>query len=125
MKAERKWGELLGKAEHGGDRKSDQVTDSNLIAPPAERKAAHEARKLSHVDEPVFEEYVNQTDAPTKAGLLRFAAGAALAAGATHDQAAEVVGTGRSARTFARWPRGYLTGTWRVHRRPVRHPVAR
>ena len=74
IKAERKWGELLGEAEpknrHSPDAPS--VTTGNA-SPPSERKAAHEARKLYAIPESVFEEYVEQTEVPTKAGLLRAA----------------------------------------------------
>lgn len=71
IKAERRWGELLGEAEPGRP-SGGIVTDSNdLPRAPAERKAAHEARKLAAVPAELVEEYVEKTEAPTKAGLLR------------------------------------------------------
>lgn len=69
LKAERRYGELLGLAEHGGDRKSDQVTSSHLNA--NERKTRQRARKVAAVPKEKFEEYLNSTDKPSREGLLR------------------------------------------------------
>lgn len=54
LRAERRWGELLGPAEHGGSR--DQVSSGNLKA--ADRAARHKAREVAAVPEPVFEKYL-------------------------------------------------------------------
>jgi phage N-6-adenine-methyltransferase len=64
---ERRYGELLGPAEHS--RRPEVVTGSNNL--PAERKAQHEARQVADVPEPVFAEYVETAGQPTRAGLLR------------------------------------------------------
>jgi hypothetical protein len=67
--AERRYGELLGPAEHGGDRRSDQVGVSDLKR--AEKDARHEARKVAAIPEPTFNEYVDNAESPSRAGLLR------------------------------------------------------
>lgn len=71
IKAERKWGQLLGEANHGGDRRSDQVSPADLKS--AEKEARSQARRLAAVPEEVFEEYVETAEQPSKAGLLRAA----------------------------------------------------
>lgn len=77
IKAERKWGELLGKADRStsmaGNKNSavDSVSEPHTVATAAERTAVKEARKLAAVPEEVFEEYVETAVAPSKAGLLR------------------------------------------------------
>lgn len=58
---ERRYGELLGPAERGGDRRSDQVSSADLK--PAEKQARSEARRLAAVPEPVFSEYVETAEA--------------------------------------------------------------
>ncbi len=76
IKAERKWGELLGDANRSANaaKGPDGVSAANTTTPSgSERVAQHEARKIAAVPEPVFEEYVETADAPTKAGLLRAA----------------------------------------------------
>lgn len=80
---DRRESELLGEADRAAsmtgnrNRVDNSVTASNTeaVATGSERKAAHEARKLAAIPEPVFEEYVDTTEAPTKAGLLRAALG--------------------------------------------------
>lgn len=76
IKAERKWGELLGEADRRSNAASgrDGVSAANSKPSGADRVAQHAARKVAAVPEPVFEEYVETTDTPTKAGLLRAAA---------------------------------------------------
>ena len=79
IKAERRWGELLGEADRsanavpGPGRGNKGVSEPHTFT-PAERTAVKEARKLAAVPEPVFEQYVETTETPTKAGLLRAAA---------------------------------------------------
>jgi hypothetical protein len=52
-RAQRRWGELLGDAEHGGAR-TEQVTASNLNG--RERVARHRARELADVDQELVDE---------------------------------------------------------------------
>lgn len=76
IKAERKWGELLGEANRSANaaKGPDGVSAANTTTPSgSERVAQHEARKLAAIPEPVFEQYVGATETPTKAGLLRAA----------------------------------------------------
>lgn len=69
LRAERKFGELLGPAAQGGDRRSDQVTSANLTG--ADRVARNAARKVAAVPEAAFEAYVTDKPSPTRSGLLR------------------------------------------------------
>lgn len=69
LKAERKYGVLLGPAMLGGERKADQVAGSNLNS--AEKSAAHKARQVAQVPDKVFHEFIENEDEPTRAGLLR------------------------------------------------------
>jgi len=72
LRAERRWGELLGPAEQGGDRRSDQVTAGDLKS--TETSARHKARKVSAVPEDVFEAYLAMVKDPEllrRARLLR------------------------------------------------------
>jgi len=69
LRAERRYGELLGSAQRGGDRKSDQVRGTNLKG--AERFAQHQARKVADVPADVFESYVTENPKPNRTGLLR------------------------------------------------------
>ncbi len=71
LRAERRWGELLGAAEHGGDR-TEQLTASKLK--PADHTARHRAREVAAVPEQVFEAYVGKANDPEtlrRARLLR------------------------------------------------------
>jgi phage N-6-adenine-methyltransferase len=65
---ERLYGELLGPAEHGGDRRSGSTS-----TPQVERdySGEHRAREVASVPEPVFKEYVETAEQPTRSGLLR------------------------------------------------------
>lgn len=67
LKAERKYGELLGPAEPGGN--SNRVTGSHTE--PAERKAASRARQVAQVPDEVFDGYIEKAEEPTRAELLR------------------------------------------------------
>ena len=69
LKAEHRWGVLLGEAEHGGNRKSDQVSDANLKG--AERVARNQARKVAKVPVEKLDAYVAKEQKPTRAGLLK------------------------------------------------------
>lgn len=79
IKAERKWGELLGAADRstsmqGNSNRQNSVSETHTEAPTAaERTAVKEARKLAAVPEEVFAEYVEEAEVPSKAGLLRAA----------------------------------------------------
>lgn len=65
LKAERKYGELLGPAENKGQA---TVTRSDS---GAERMAASRARQVAEVPDEVFDGYIEQADEPTRAELLR------------------------------------------------------
>lgn len=67
--AERRYGELLGPAKTREESGAVRGTDTT----PAEREAKSQARKIAAVPEPVFTEYVEATETPTRAGLLRHA----------------------------------------------------
>lgn len=69
LRAERRWGELLGDAEPGGHnvRLSDRQSDSDY-------KARQRARQLAAALPEIFEDYITSADEPTRAGLLRKAA---------------------------------------------------
>jgi hypothetical protein len=69
LRAERKLGELLGPAQHGGDRRSDQVSSGDLKR--ADIIVRDKARKVYAVPEAVFNTYVQGTRSPTRAGLLK------------------------------------------------------
>lgn len=68
LKAERKYGELLGPATAGGKR-DGHVTGSHVG--PAERKAASRARQVAQVPDDVFDCYLEKAEEPTRAELLR------------------------------------------------------
>jgi hypothetical protein len=70
LMAERRYGELLGPAEHGGDRKSESTRTSQV---DRDYDAEHRARAVAAVPEPEFREYVETEPQPTRAGLLRHA----------------------------------------------------
>lgn len=65
--AERKWGELLGPAEHGGKR--EQVSGGNLTNDV--KIAQHKARKVAAVPVRLFNEYLASEENPSRADLLR------------------------------------------------------
>jgi hypothetical protein len=69
LQTERKMGELLGPAEHGGDRKSSGSVP--LEIEQDEKDARKHARKVAAVPAEVFSEYLEQAEEPTRAGLLR------------------------------------------------------
>jgi ParB family chromosome partitioning protein len=73
LDAWRAWGRALGDAEHGGDRRSNQVTADNLNG--AERQSRLKARAIAAVLEDAFETYkaVEDPDKLTLAGLLKTA----------------------------------------------------
>lgn len=66
--AEKRYGELLGPAEHGGDRKSESTRSLQV---ERDYDAEHRARQVAAVPEPVFAEYIQEAEQPTRAGLLR------------------------------------------------------
>jgi len=68
LKAERKYGQLLGAAEIGGQREG-HVTGSHVA--PEERKTQERARKVAAVPGDVFDEYVASEPKPSREGLLR------------------------------------------------------
>lgn len=72
LQAERKMGELLGPAEHGGDRRSE--SSSSLELEQAEKHARTFARKVAAIPEDAFTAYLETAEEPTRAGLLRKAA---------------------------------------------------
>lgn len=72
LKAERRYGELLGKPTIGGHRES-HVSGTN-VASGATRFQQHQARKVAAVDQATFDDYV-ATPNPTRAGLLRAVGG--------------------------------------------------
>jgi phage N-6-adenine-methyltransferase len=69
LKAERKYGTLLGKASEGRPR--ENVRASHVSATDSERQQARMARKVAAVPPEVFEEYVDQAEEPSRAELLR------------------------------------------------------
>lgn len=72
LEAERKMGELLGDPEPGGDHRSKQQLVANKLE-ETEHQARHKARKVAAVPEPIFREYLDEAEAPSRAGLLRAA----------------------------------------------------
>jgi hypothetical protein len=72
LRAQRKMGELLGPAEHGGNRRSDSSVTETLEND--EKQARKQARKLAAVPEGTFYAYLSTAEEPTRAGLLREAA---------------------------------------------------
>lgn len=74
LRAERKWGELLGPAGPGGGTGANQYTGSSPSskgAAKAAENARRKAREVYAVDEQVFEHYVMSRPNPSRAGLLR------------------------------------------------------
>lgn len=71
LEAERRLGILLGQAQHGGDRRSNQVSSGHLTN--AQKQRRKKARKVAAVPDDVFNEYVANADEPTREGLLRAA----------------------------------------------------
>lgn len=71
LRAERRWGELLGRAERDAPPPGG-VSDANAMS-GAERVARREARKVAEVPADAFEAYVTaaREDPPTRAGVLR------------------------------------------------------
>jgi hypothetical protein len=72
LRAERRWGQLLGPAETGRPTGSTKnVSGSNVIS-GAERFARNQARKVAHVTEVIFERYLMEMKGktPTRTGLL-------------------------------------------------------
>ena len=69
LKAERKYGELLGPAKTGGVRET-HVSGSHVMT-DAERQAARVARKVAKVPDEVFDGYLENAEEPTRAELLR------------------------------------------------------
>lgn len=71
LKAERRYGELLGPAHRGRTHKrtagATSVTGSNTSA---DRAAQHKAHQVAAVPPEEFEEYVNTAENPSRAGLL-------------------------------------------------------
>src|SRR5215831_7727708 len=67
LKAERRYGELLGPAEPGGN--NARVTGSHTA--PEERAAKARARKVADVPPYVFDAYVTDDPQPSREGLLR------------------------------------------------------
>ena len=68
LRAERRYGELLGPATTGGQRKG-HVSGANVEG--TERLAQHQARKVAAVPAADFEAYVAGNPRPTRSGLLR------------------------------------------------------
>lgn len=68
LRAERKYGELLGPPQTG--RPEGNVSATN-VSSGAERVAAHAARQVAAVPDEVFEEFLKTEDEPTRAGLLK------------------------------------------------------
>lgn len=68
LKAERKYGELLGPAERGRPVKNVSATHNMT---DAERTAARVARKVAQVPDEIFIEFIETEEEPTRAGLLR------------------------------------------------------
>jgi hypothetical protein len=66
--AERRYGELLGPAKHGGSR--TQVTGGDLKS-SADTTQANRARKVAAVPKTEFDEYVDNEPRPTRSGLFR------------------------------------------------------
>lgn len=68
LMGERRYGELLGPAKHGGDRRSESTSTAEV---DRDYTAEHRAREVAEVPEPAFQEYVDTAGQPTRAGLLR------------------------------------------------------
>lgn len=64
---ERRYGELLGPAQHGGDRRSESSFTLKL---DRDKNAEHRARQLAAVPEDAFLRYI-ETEEATRTGLLR------------------------------------------------------
>jgi site-specific DNA-methyltransferase (adenine-specific) len=69
LKAERKWGHLLGPAKIGENRHTSSVSGSDAKS-GSEREAARVARKVAAIPPEVFDEFIETEDEPTRAGLL-------------------------------------------------------
>jgi hypothetical protein len=72
LRAERRWGELLGPAAIGRPAGNVSATD---VSDSAEREARRQARKVAEVPAEAFDAYVTaeREDPPTRAGVLRIA----------------------------------------------------
>lgn len=68
LRAERRYGELLGPAHTGGQREG-HVSATNVDG--GQRFAQHQARKVAAVPESDFEAYLADSPKPTRTGLLR------------------------------------------------------
>lgn len=68
LRAERRYGELLGPATTGGQRKG-HVTGSNVGG--AERAVQNKARKVAAIPQKAFDKYVKSDPKPSREGLLR------------------------------------------------------
>src|SRR4051812_8509456 len=73
LQAERRYGELLPPKKKAGRKPKEIVPSGNNSG--AERKAQHFAREVADVPKKKFDEYVNTEKEPSRAGLLRKAAG--------------------------------------------------
>jgi hypothetical protein len=73
LQAERRYGELLPPKKKAG-RKSGIVSHADNSSGP-QREAQSQARKVAEVPKKKFDEYVNTEKEPSRAGLLRKAAG--------------------------------------------------
>lgn len=72
LRAEARWGELLGEPRPGNPGGKPNVTGSNVTG--AERKARNDARRVADVQRKhpqAFEDYIKTADRPSRAGLLR------------------------------------------------------
>lgn len=69
LRAERRYGELLGEPKTGRPLKTSQAATFSR----EQRDAASRARKVWKVDEPVFEAYLADAEKPSRAELLRVA----------------------------------------------------
>lgn len=68
LKAERKYGELLGPAERG--RPAGNVSASDVLS-GADREAARVARQVAQIPDEIFNGYLTEAEEPTRAALLR------------------------------------------------------
>lgn len=71
LKAERKYGKLLGPAKPGNPGGKPNVTGSNVSG--ADRKARNSARRIAAVPQEKFDDYVDNDPEPSRDGLLRIA----------------------------------------------------
>lgn len=71
LRAERKYGELLGPKQPGKRTDRQPVSAADRSSSGADREAQSQARKVAAVPQEDFDAYISEATKPTRAGLLR------------------------------------------------------